>query len=241
MKLWNKSSPRANADGEKPAKRARTCPVCQMCKSCKSLHAWQAILALTLLFWLAQGAFSISKTAFYNSNGLGAQQVLAFENLSYESLIPYLGGDGDDVLWLVSTDSDPQLYWQGDAYVTTVTVEISYNRPATGAELYYLLEGQEAFSAAQIVYPTVADDGTLVFDVGGKRVSALRLDTESDGGILTCIASITLNQSNAFWWLAPFVPSAAQWILLVLIPLVTFAVYTELRALTRMACALFKK
>ncbi len=240
MKPWNKSSPRANADGEKPAKRARTCPVCQMCKSCKSLRAWQVILALALFFWLAQGAFSASKIAFYSSNGLGAQQTLALETLSCESLIPYQGGD-DGVLWLVSTDSDPQLHWQGDAYVSTVTVEISYNRPATGAELYYQLDGQDGFSTAQIVYPTVADDGTLVFDLGGKRVSALRIDTESNGGIVTCVESITLNAPTVFWWFAPFVPSAAQWILLVLIPLVTLAMYTELRALARMAVDLFKK
>ncbi len=180
---------------------------------------------LALLVWISQGVFHVAEQAYYSATGLASEQVIYLGDFAQSSLVEYTKDDKPTGYWLASSDADPYIAWYGSAYVNFIAVDIKHHKPAGSIELYYSEKNTGEFTPENVVYPTRVDD-TLYFDVGGKLITALRLDTDSVGGVLTQFNGMTLNTPMP-WYIA-FIPSAEQMIVLLLLPLVLTAVLEQI-------------
>ena len=90
-----------------------------------------------------------------------------------------------------------------------------YFLPPGAVVLYYLTPGQTDYTESQKVYGTMTDGGVR-FDVGGRYVTGLRVDTDSRGGVPTRLDGLCLNQDTAY--LRRILPNAGQWVLLLAVP-----------------------
>lgn len=178
-----------------------------------------------LFIWLAQGAGVLVQTAWYAHKGMAAEHTLTLNDLDMVSIRPYENEDDPEGVWYVSTDTDPQLYWEQEMWVWEVVLDVQHNRPGCGVELYYKLPGQTDYSPRQTVYAQRDAGGRFVFDLGGKLIGGIRIDPDSVGGVLTRFESLVIDPPQR--WYAPFVPDAGQWLLLLFLPLLFSALIAE--------------
>ncbi len=148
---------------------------------------------------------------------------LAFEDLAAQSLVPY-GEEG----WYVSSDADPHLTWQGEAYVETVQLHAQYRLPPGGVALYWRRPGQRDFTEKQKVYARLTAPDEYTFTLGGEAVAALRIDPDSLGGVPVRVQDVTVNPPRA--WYLRFVPGGGAWVLLLFVPVFAAAVWQALAA-----------
>ena len=73
-------------------------------------------LAAAMLFLLGCGV-GCARGAYYRGRGLAGHRTLTAENVTYQSIRPYDTDIPAGETWFVSTDTDPQLLWEGDAWV----------------------------------------------------------------------------------------------------------------------------
>lgn len=194
------------------------------------LLAWAAGLAI----WLLLGCASLAKTAWYAREGLAATQSLSLEDFTPVGIEPY--DAGEEGPWYISTDGDAQLLWQGDAYLNTVWLFIEHESPPQAVMLYWKTPGQADFSPRQSVYGTLTAPDVYTFDLGGVRVSEVRIDPDSQGGVVTRLDGVVFNPDQ--WPLAAFVPGRGAALLLLLAPPAALAAACQLR---RALGALLKK
>lgn len=194
------------------------------------LLAWAAGLAI----WLLLGCASLAKTAWYAREGLAATQSLSLEDFTPVGIEPY--DAGEEGPWYISTDGDAQLLWQGDAYLNTVWLFIEHESPPQAVMLYWKTPGQADFSSRQSVYGTLTAPDVYTFDLGGVRVSEVRIDPDSQGGVVTRLDGVVFNPNQ--WPLAAFVPGRGAALLLLLAPPAALAAACQLR---RALGALLKK
>ncbi|HJB20888.1 MAG TPA: hypothetical protein H9773_04210 [Candidatus Fournierella merdavium] len=194
------------------------------------LLAWAAGLAI----WLLLGCASLAKTAWYARQGLAATQSLSLEDFTPVGIEPY--DAGEEGPWYISTDGDAQLLWQGDAYLNTVWLFIEHESPPQAVMLYWKTPGQADFSPRQSVYGTLTAPDVYTFDLGGVRVSEVRIDPDSQGGVVTRLDGVVFNPDQ--WPLAAFVPGRGAALLLLLAPPAALAAACQLR---RALGALLKK
>ena len=194
------------------------------------LLAWAAGLAI----WLLLGCASLAKTAWYAREGLAATQSLSLEDFTPVGIEPY--DAGEEGPWYISTDGDAQLLWQGDAYLNTVWLFIEHESPPQAVMLYWKTPGQADFSPRQSVYGTLTAPDVYTFDLGGVRVSEVRIDPDSQGGVVTRLDGVVYNPDLSP--LAAFVPGGGAALLLLLAPPAALAVVCQLR---RALGALLKK
>ena len=176
---------------------------------------------LAAVLWLARGFVGSAVMLNYKLQGEMPQRTVQPAELQTESFAPYSSNQwwtppDDDPAWYLSTDSDPRIYWQGEGYIETVRLYAAHRLPPGGVALYYLLPGQTDYSEAQKVYARVTGAGEYTFDLGGRRVSGLRIDPDSVGGVPTLFHGIELNP--AVPWYDRFVPDGGQWLLLLFGP-----------------------
>ena len=189
------------------------------------LLAWAAGLAL----WLLLGCVSLAKTAWYARQGLAATQSLSLEDFTPVGIQPY--DAGEEGPWYISTDGDPQLLWQGDAYLNTVWLFIEHESPPQAVMLYWKTPGQTDFSPRQSVYGTLTAPDVYTFDLGGVRVSEVRIDPDSQGGVDTRLDGVVYNPDLSP--LAFFVPGRGEALLLLFAPPAALAVFRQLRRALR--------
>ena len=194
------------------------------------LLAWAAGLAI----WLLLGCASLAKTAWHARQGLAATQSLSLEDFTPVGIEPY--DAGEEGPWYISTDGDAQLLWQGDAYLNTVWLFIEHESPPQAVMLYWKTPGQADFSPRQSVYGTLTAPDVYTFDLGGVRVSEVRIDPDSQGGVVTRLDGVVFNPDQ--WPLAAFVPGRGAALLLLLAPPAALAAACQLR---RALGALLKK
>ena len=194
------------------------------------LLAWAAGLAI----WLLLGCASLAKTAWYAREGLAATQSLSLEDFTPVGIEPY--DAGEEGPWYISTDGDAQLLWQGDAYLNTVWLFIEHESPPQAVMLYWKTPGQADFSPRQSVYGTLTAPDVYTFDLGGVRVSEVRIDPDSQGGVVTRLDGVVFDPDLSP--LAAFLPGAGEGMLLLFVPPLALAVFCQLR---RALGALLKK
>ena len=107
------------------------------------------------------------------------------------------------------------MYWQGQGYLDNVCLQAEYFLPPGAVVLYYLTPGQTDYTESQKIYGKMTDDGVR-FDVGGRYVTGLRVDTDSRGGVPTRLDGLCLNPDTAY--LRRILPNAGQWVLLLTVP-----------------------
>ena len=172
------------------------------------LAGWLAAILIWLLVWCAGGA----QTLFYLCRGLAGTQELAPGDWTLSSLVetenPVTGEDG----WLVSTDTDPRMEWTGERFISTVTLTMSSLRPTGAVVLYYKTPGQTDYSVEQMVYAQKTGPDTYEFSLGGKYVTALRIDPASNGAVFLKPGTAVLDRPGG--WLRCLVPHGLQWMVL---------------------------
>ena len=179
-------------------------------------------LAAAVLFLLGCGV-GCARGAYYRGRGLAGHRILTAENVTYQSIRPYDTDIPAGETWFVSTDTDPQLLWEGDAWAERGVRHVQQHKPATGVELYYRAAGQTEFDTRHVVYGVPDGSGGYVFDLRGQHVSGLRIDPDSVGGVLTKFDGVDLNAPRP-WWKA-LVPTGAEGVLLALAPLTLAALW----------------
>ncbi len=194
----------------------------------KHTKRWLAAAYLAALaLWLLAGIFQLAKGAWYDSQGLRVRQTLGWEDLTAVSVQQV--DTGQDGLWYVSTDSDPQLHWTGSAYLETVELDMYHATPGLSVVLYWREPGQTDFSSQNAVYAEKNGEGCYVFDLGGRRVEEIRIDPDSLGGVVTRFDGVVLNPERA--WYTAFAPTAAGVLLFAVLPLVAVAALREVWAI----------
>jgi len=172
------------------------------------LAGWLAAILIWLLVWCAGGA----QTLFYLCRGLAGTQELAPGDWTLSSLVetenPVTGESG----WLVSTDTDPRMEWTGERFVSTVTLTLSSLRPTGAVVLYYKTPGQTDYSVEQMVYAQKIGEDTYEFSLGGKYVTALRIDPASNGAVFLKPGTAVIDRPGG--WLRCLVPHGLQWMVL---------------------------
>ncbi|WP_394964065.1 hypothetical protein [Candidatus Allofournierella excrementigallinarum] len=185
------------------------------------LIAWAAGLAL----WLLLGCVSLARAAWYARQGLAATQSLAAADFTPVGIQPYDAGEEGD--WYISTDGDPQLLWQGEAYLDTVQLFAEHKSPPQAVMLYWKTPGQTDFSPRQSVYGVQTAPGVYSFDVGGVKVSEVRIDPDSQGGVVTRLDGVVFDPGLSP--LAAFLPGAGEGMLLLFAPPLALAALCQLR------------
>lgn len=172
------------------------------------LAGWLAAILIWLLVWCAGGA----QTLFYLCRGQAGTQEIAPGDWALSSLLeaenPVTGEGG----WLVSTDTDPRMEWTGERFVSTVTLTLSSLRPTGAVVLYYKTPGQADYSVQQMVYAQKTGEDTYEFSLGGKYVTALRIDPASSGAVFLKPGTAVLDRPGG--WLRCLVPHGLQWMVL---------------------------
>lgn len=190
-----------------------------------------AAYLLALILWLAKGGGALVQKQLYTQRGMAPQVTLQAQDLEFTSIVPYqIDYEPVEGFW-VSSDSDPHIFWNQEAWVDTVVLDIHQNKPAGGVELYYKEPGQADFSARQVIYPQKDAEGRYTFELGGRLVSGLRIDPDSVGGVLMEFRSLQINPNHA--WVSHFIPSAGQLLILLLAPLGLAALVAELTDLAQ--------
>lgn len=128
--------------------------------------------------------------------------------------------------WYDTQDRDPQFFIQGTMYVETVRLHAQYVKPAGTVELYYLRPGQTDYTERQKVYATMTAQNEYTFDLGGRVVSALRIDPDNQGANLILVENVHVNPVTP--WYLRVVPSAGWCLVLLFAPPLAAALLASL-------------
>lgn len=192
--------------------------------------------ALAVMLWLVYAIVSSALMLNHKMNGTMRHQTLTPADLTYESFRnyaddPWSTAPDDRENWYLSTDNDPHILWEGEAYLETVRLQVEQLLPPGSVTLYYLKPGQTDYRETQKVFAWQDTDGSYVFDLGGITVTGLRIDPDSVGGVPTLLTGVELNRPTA--WYRRFVPDGGQWILLLFGPAVAAGLLSVLRQILR--------
>ena len=190
--------------------------------------AMAALYLLACLVGLVQGAF-------YTFKGLAPRRTLTVEELTCESVVvrdhSYDESIPEGQTRIVSTDTDPHLVWEGEAWVGRVVLHVQPLRPATGAELYYRVPGKAEFDTKNVVFGVPDGQGGYVFDLRGRHVTGLRIDPDSIGGVAAVFEGVELNAPRP--WYSAFCPTGQELLWLAGGPLVVSAAWELLSVLRK--------
>ena len=188
--------------------------------------------ALGVMLWLLYATIASALMLNHKMNGSMRSLTLTAQDLSYESFLdydddPWSTAPDEREDWYLSTDNDPHILWEGEAYVETVRLQVEQLLPPGSVTLYYLKPGQTDYRETQKVYAWQDEDGSYVFDLGGVTVTGLRIDPDSVGGVPTRLLGVEINPATP--WYGRFIPKGGQWILLLFGPAVAAAFLSLLR------------
>lgn len=118
----------------------------------------------------------------------------------------------------VSTDGDPALVYTRPEgfYAGRFVFKGTANHPGGEMVLYYTTAPGRPFSEGQKLWARQTADGGWYFDLGGKKLYSLRLDTDTAGGVVWQVESIVLGETRPA--LSYFIPGAQPLFLLLLLP-----------------------
>lgn len=192
--------------------------------------------ALGVMVWLLYAVISSALMLNHKMNGSMRSLTLTAQDLSYESFLdydedPWSTAPDEREDWYLSTDNDPHILWEGEAYVETVRLRVEQLLPPGSVTLYYLKPGQTDYRETQKVYAWQDEDGSYVFDLGGVTVAGLRIDPDSVGGVPTRLLGVEINPVTP--WYGRFIPKGGQWILLLFGPVAAAAFLSLLRQIIR--------
>lgn len=182
--------------------------------------------ALAAILWIVSVFARSAVMLSHKADGTMLTTTLTAENLQFESFVNYEDDEWhtapvDEPGWYLSTDNDPHILWQGEAWVETVRLEAWHYLPPGSVTLYYLEPGQTDYSESRKVFAKVTGEGEYTFDLGGVTVTGLRIDPDSVGGVPTKFTGVELNPASP--WYERFLPNGGQWLCLLFLPAVAAA------------------
>lgn len=193
-------------------------------------HPVARLVAIAYLVGIAAflliGFGRLAKGAYYEHKGLRVHETLGFADLESLSMKPFETDETGE--WYVSTDSDPQFHLKKEMYLEKVELNLLQKQEGFAAVLYWKEPGQADFSEVQSVYAKETEPGHFVFDLKGKRVSEIRVDPDSAGGVVTRMDGLVLNPESGFW--EAFHLGAKQLLMLLVLPLFAAAFWLEGKA-----------
>lgn len=196
----------------KPQKQHKTLRLAVLC--------WLAALLLAVL----AGGVRLIAGKVYESKGLRPTLELTLPQLTAEGVRPIEEqGEG----WFISSDSDPKLIYEQELWCETVRVQMHRTKNGTPPVLYWKKPGQTDFSEKQAAYGIPDGRDCYLFDLGGVRVSTLRLDPDSEGGVSARLDGIMVNPPKGVLWY--WTPSARTLFLLLTLPPLLAAALLELK------------
>ena len=192
--------------------------------------------ALTAALWVVWVLWGSAVMLTHKADGTMLTRPLTADDLTFESFVNYEDDEWhtapvDEPGWYLSTDNDPHIFWQGEAWVEAVRLEAWHYLPPGSVALYYLTPGQTDYSESQKVYAKVTGEGEYTFALGGVTVTGLRIDPDSVGGVPTKFTAVELNPAAP--WFLRFLPNGGQWLCLLFLPAVAAAFAAVLMDLAR--------
>lgn len=185
------------------------------------------LLALVVLFMA--GCVRLAKGAYYENKGLRVHQQLGYHDLEPVGIIPFQSNAKDGKDWFVSTDADPQFHLKQEVYLESVQLDMQQVGFGGATVLYWKTPGQQDFSEAQSVYGREIAPGSFLYELNGVKVSEIRLDPDSAGGIITRFDGLTLNPQRNFAW--AFCVGWKGLLMLLTVPLFLVAAVLELKVI----------
>ncbi len=188
----------------------------------KRLVLLGAVYALALVVWLCCGGVLLARDTQRAAGGELVRRELTLDDFEQTSGILM-----DHNNWFSTSDPDAWLLYtpQDGEVVNNIVIDATPISRASGMALYYTTEQGEPFSEANKIWPSQSENGGWWFDVGGVQAASIRWDPDSLGGVHWQVHGIVLNE--ALPPQAYFVPSAQQWVMLFVVPLVLWAVLCE--------------
>lgn len=165
--------------------------------------------------------FGICAVSYFSASsrikgGSMPSRTLHLEDFILESVIQLEDENGRQRF--VSTDGDPKLVYSPAQpfYAGRFIFDAASNRPGGEIVLYYITQPGQPFSENNKLWAQQADDGSWYFDLGGREVAALRLDSDTEGGVVWTVNRLALEAEKPLS--AYFAPSAQQVMLLLILP-----------------------
>lgn len=131
---------------------------------------------------------------------------------------------------LVSTGGDPRMILKDKSLlVENVALDAAYSRDPLTVAVYWAAPGGE-YSVRRMRYPA-GGGSPAVFYLPAAGGASLRIDPGVVAGNEIALNGIDINQPRPFWRF--FVPTAAQWLLLAVLPMLAACGGVALRRLWR--------
>lgn len=194
-------------------------------------RAWLGLLLcylVAVLVWFAIGLFSLARNGIMAGQGAWVQREYRWlDDLSATDGIHVPDGYGE-LRRFAATDSDPKLLldFPNGEYVTGLVFRAkALNRGSGAVNLYYSTRPDDEMSESRKLWARQLPDGSWYFDLGGRTVYALRLDPGTVAAAVWQMEGITLNPNVPL--AAYFVPDWQEGLVLLLVPLLAWAVLRE--------------
>lgn len=171
--------------------------------------------AFCLAVWLLGSLGGLCADGLAKAGGDLYQFELAPGDFELVALEPQEGGA------LLTLDGDPQMIWRNEGAVTvrTLRMEAEFDRSPREMCLYYTTKEGEPFSVDKRVFAAQANDGSYVYTLPQKRITALRLDPCSpleNKPVEMVISGLHVNEPAAWW--SYFAPGWAGLLSMILYP-----------------------
>lgn len=176
-----------------------------------------AFYLLALLIYVASCFVLWARDAVNLQDGLLNRRQLWLEDFTLVSVLQLATVDGKQSF--VSTDSDPQLHYLPNTAFRVNRVVFSAtatSKPSGEIALYYTTQTGDDFSEDKKIWAKQNQNGDWYFDLWGRKITGLRLDPDTSGGVVWHVNSIVLNEK-----IPPadyFIPSARAVFALVFFP-----------------------
>ena len=99
-----------------------------------------------------------------------------------------------------STDGDPQIivYFEKPIYVTSVEMDIQYNGNPGETVMYYAQKPGQGFSERKREFSNSSESDKLMFNIGRKKMTMIRIDPAMYAGVGMTIQGININVEKSF-------------------------------------------
>lgn len=180
-----------------------------------------------LLLWLGLCAFHLARDSWYQSRGQMPHQTLQPQDFTTASGV-HFSEDWQANSYFATADSDPQLILEFDQPQPVglfIFDAQAVNKPPGEIVLYYTTRPGQPFSDRHKLWARQGDTNQWYFDLGGRKVTALRLDPDAVGGVFWQVQSMDLNmpKRTSFY----FRPDGLESCILLFAPILAWAILGE--------------
>lgn len=186
-------------------------------------------LAAVVVWFAACGILLLRDTVRLNAGQLPATHY-GRDDLAFVAGVKW-DADFEENGWFYTTETDPrvELHFPEGRYANLFIVQAeTLLLPSGQLVLYYTTAPGEELTPSKALRPARDADGRWVFDLGGRKVYKLRFDPGDRPGVMWRLDDLVLTETKPPY--AYFLPGARGVFLLLVLPLLAFAVISEVVA-----------